>query len=32
MLLRLNCGEFASKGVRLPLHLLKVARELPRDC
>jgi NTE family protein len=29
MLLRLNVKEFAAKGIQLPLHLLKVARDLP---
>src|SRR3954452_15079850 len=29
MLLRPNYKEFAPKGVQLPLHLLKVARDLP---
>src|SRR5215218_10027823 len=31
MLLRLNVREFVSKGLRFPLHLLNVARELPRN-
>src|SRR3954470_23803875 len=29
MLLRLNLREFIAKGVQLPLHLVKVARDLP---
>src|SRR3954447_19907912 len=29
MLLRLNIREFVSKGVQLPMHLVKVARDLP---
>jgi hypothetical protein len=29
MLLRLNVKEFAAKGLGLPLHLLKVARDVP---
>src|SRR3954467_6058628 len=29
MLLRLNLREFVGKGLRLPLHLLKVARDVP---
>jgi NTE family protein len=29
MLLRLNLREFVGKGVQLPLHLLKVARDVP---
>src|SRR5213593_991234 len=31
MLLRLNLREFAAKGLYLPLHLAKVARDLPRN-
>jgi NTE family protein len=31
MLLRLNMREFVTKGLRFPLHLLNVARELPRN-
>src|SRR3954447_9419389 len=30
MLLRLNLREFVSKGVRLPLHLAAVARDMPK--
>ena len=29
MLLRLNVKEFVSKGVQLPMHMLKVLREVP---
>jgi NTE family protein len=31
MLLRLNVREFAAKGLRFPLHLLNVIRDLPRN-
>ena len=31
MLLRLNLREFAVKGVRFPLHLLNVVKDLPRN-
>src|SRR5215217_2076856 len=31
MLLRLNLREFVTKGLRFPIHLLNVARELPRN-
>ncbi|MGI8622736.1 MAG: patatin-like phospholipase family protein [Solirubrobacteraceae bacterium] len=31
MLLRLNLREFLAKGARVPLHLLRVAREIPRS-
>src|SRR3954451_22028110 len=31
MLLRLNLREFVVKGLRFPIHLLNVARELPRN-
>jgi predicted acylesterase/phospholipase RssA len=31
MLLRLNVREFVTKGLRFPLHLLNVARDLPRN-
>jgi len=31
MLLRLNLREFVAKGLRLPLHLAGVARDLPRN-
>src|SRR5688500_18900870 len=31
MLLRLNVREFVTKGVRFPLHLVNVVRDLPRN-